>query len=651
MFVFLLALQASGQIKATVCDFGNLRTMLWLSIILLPLLATLWILALLAVNDAIDELHYAYSFMALLSSLYIFISYCLVNRRVRHNIQQSWQRVMSSGSRSPGSDESFSGTRTSMTGSRGALYHASPGGGGQGAGSGHHQGGSSFDVYGMRTAMAMDGNVISGQVISSSSTTSRSTVTKGSGAILDGEEPVDTMDETEDTDGYRQRHRHRHHRHHKCHRRHRRGHRHHRSKQSVTATETGSSDDASYDRSLDLASSHSSDEEEDGPGQIFEASQIIRNQMNPEEMMQQQQENQINSIIAEHQKQGLYGQTGGSSGVHAVHPSATSSTLGQANSSDTSGANTVIYGQRAAMNSSGTPAILKQNPDNHNQAHLVTSMPFSRSNILAMTAGLGDAATVSSSGAAGLHHHHQPMASPSGGGNTPSPAPPLTTGISPASSIHSHIYQSANQHMNPNVSGVAPITSSSSTTEHIYSYARKPVTVLAPVHGGFQGQQTQHPASSIYSTVGPKTAPVVISDDIGLPAVVPPNAAIAYRHSGTLPHHHHHLQHRAAPTYQSVSLAAKENPYGISTHSSALQHSAAAAAVGSSSPHVRLLNPSDPDLSGGQATNAHEAVVDNNRNEANESSRVSSSRQYLLTSNTDSSNGYSFFVLFCAFYQ
>lgn len=598
--------------------------MLWLSIILLPLFAALWILALLAVNDAIDELHYAYSFVALVSSLYIFIGYCLVNRRVRHNIQLSWQRVTSAGG-SPGPDESFSGTRTSMTGSRGALYHASPGGaGGQASG---QQAGSSFDVYGMRAAMALDSNVISGQVISSSSTTSRSTVTKGSGAILDGEEPVDTMDETEETDGYgRHRHRHRHHHHHKCHRRHRRGssRRHHRSKQSITATETGSSDDASYDRSLDLASSHSSDEEEDGPGQMtFDRAQMIRSQMNPEEMMQQQQENQINCIIAEHQKQGLYGQTGAGAVHQQLHPTATSSTLGQANSSDTSGANTVIYGQRNMITGGGTPAILKQNADNPNQAHLVTSMPFSRSNILAMTAGLSETTNSGGSGA-GSTSLHQTMVSPSagGGGNTPSPAPPLT-GISPASSIHSHIYQSGS-HMSGNIEGKhLP----QSTSEHIYSYARKPVSVLAPIHS-----QVGHAASpsSIYSTVGPKTGAPVISDEIGLPAIVPPNA-LTYRHSGTLPHLQ---QHRTALMGSSVyqSMGGKENPYGISTHSAA---TAVAASAGASSSHVRLLNPSEPDLS---TAVPHEAV-DNSRNEANESSRVSSSRQYLLNSNTDSSNG------------
>ncbi|CAG2121946.1 unnamed protein product, partial [Medioppia subpectinata] len=43
LVVFLLALQASVQIKETVSDYGNLKTLLWLSIILLPLLGSVWI--------------------------------------------------------------------------------------------------------------------------------------------------------------------------------------------------------------------------------------------------------------------------------------------------------------------------------------------------------------------------------------------------------------------------------------------------------------------------------------------------------------------------------------------------------------------------------------------------------------------------------
>lgn len=582
MFVFLLALQASVQIKATVSDYGNLRTMLWLSIILLPIFTALWVIALLAVNDAIDELHYAYSCLALASSLYIFVGYCLVNRRVRHNIQLTWQRI-TIGPHSPGSDESFSPTRTSVMGSRGALYHTSPAHAGQQ--------GSNFDVYGMRSAMAMDPTGLAGQVISSSSTTSRSTVTKGSGDILDGEESVDTVDETEDTEGYR----HRQHRHHKCRRRHRRGH--HRSKQSVTATD-------SDDRSMELASSHSSDEEDEEPGQVQEP-RLIHNPLN-QELMQQHQENQINSIIAQHQQQSLYGHTTG----YPLHGTP-SSTLPQANSSDTSGANTVIYGQRTL---GGIPAVLTQNPENPNQAHLVTTMPFSRSNILAMTAG-----TLLNEAAGG-------PGSATGGANTPSPAPPMTSGMSPASSVNSHIYQSAHSmEAKPQL----PVT----TTEHIYSYARKPIISMASSQPPLHAQ----PQSTIYSTIGSKSA--IISDDIGLPPISQSAAYRAIVH-GPLSHHHGLM---GSGTYQAFTP--KENPYGITPAiGSANAVLPFVRGTGLSSPvvsgsHVRLLNPFDSEAN--ISTGTAPETVDNSRNEANES-KVSGSGEYLLLGsnpNTDSSNG------------
>lgn len=426
LFVFLLALQASIQIKATICDYGNLRTMLWLSIVLLPLLAALWILGLLSINDAIDELHYAYSLTTLLSSLYVFIGYCLVNRRVRHNINLNWQTLTGNGGNVHGSNESFSATRTSVT-SRGAgggvttaLYH-----------------GSNFDVYGMHsTGMPIDAT-LGGAVISSSSTTSRSTMTKGSvNGLADIENVMDDTDQSK--------HRGRRHRHHKCRRRHRH-HRHHCSKQSV-ASETGSSDDASYDRSMELASSHSSDDEDDTPGKMD--TELIRSTKPEEqlskELLQRQQENQINAMLQEHhqqQQQALYG----------ANP------IAQQTSSDggvSSGANTVIYGQRVPF-TGGTPAIIKQT----NQTHLVTSMPFSRSNILAMTAGLSDVSQPSPQSKSPVYGHHQP-----------SPPPPAPEAPPPLS-------------------------------EHIYAYARKPHQQNSPVH---------------YSTIGGKSS---IVDDIGLPPI------------------------------------------------------------------------------------------------------------------------------------
>ncbi|KAH7641931.1 protocadherin-like wing polarity protein stan isoform x3 [Dermatophagoides farinae] len=190
LFVFMLAIQASAQFKASVCDYGNLRTLLWLSIVLVPLLVALWILALLSINDTIDELHHGYSLMTLICALYIFIAYCLANRRVRFSLNSDWWQSLATSRARPcinGSDESFSATRTSVTSrnGQGGYYHS----------------GSTFDVYGLNQpshGQSIDQPIDSSQmaaVISSSSTTSRSTLTKGSTGIV---EPTDDDQTTTD---------------------------------------------------------------------------------------------------------------------------------------------------------------------------------------------------------------------------------------------------------------------------------------------------------------------------------------------------------------------------------------------------------------------------------------------------------------------
>lgn len=353
-----MAIQASTQFKSTACDYGNLRTLLWLSIILVPLLVALWILALLSINDTIDELHYAYSLTTFISALYIFLAYCLSNRRVRFNLQTNWHnlshqtagRCTNNGN---GSDESFSATRTSVTSrnGNGGYYHA----------------GSTFDIYGLNNphghlGMGLIGhpdlsNI--GAVLSSSSTTSRSTLTKGSTGLVERLEDgqLDITDE-----GVYRSHR-KHHHNHKCRKRHRK-----RSKSSIGASETGSSDDVSYDYPMELASSHSSDEE-DNITSVHE--------QNQSELLKQQQENQINQLL--HDKQ----QSQENSGIYIANPMQ----ISEPPSSDmSSNAPTVIYGQQNIV--SGTPAILQQNDDN--QAHLITSNVGTRSNLLAMTAGFSD---------------------------------------------------------------------------------------------------------------------------------------------------------------------------------------------------------------------------------------------------------------------
>ncbi|RWS15474.1 hypothetical protein B4U79_12965 [Dinothrombium tinctorium] len=211
--VFAMAFRASIQIKETVSDYGNLRTLLWLSIILLPLLGCTWILALLSASDPLEELQYGFAVMCLASSMYVFVGYCIINRRVRHNIKLTWWRLH--GKKSPHAEESLSGTRTSVASRSAHAYHS-----------------SNFDVLHSR-----------GFGISTSSTTSRSTATKTSSSPFRSD--ANNVLNAE-----------------KYGRRQRKHHRHKVNNTNNLGTEESESDASCDHPSLDLASSHSSDEED-----------------------------------------------------------------------------------------------------------------------------------------------------------------------------------------------------------------------------------------------------------------------------------------------------------------------------------------------------------------------------------------------------
>lgn len=212
IIVLILALRVSIQIKETVSDYGNLKVLLWLSIVLLPVLGFNWILALIASNETSEELSYGYIMLSTFSALYVFIGYCLVNKRVRHNLKITWYRLK--GMKISHLEESMSGTKTSM-GSRVITTLQNPNFG------------------------ALSSNIRFG--ISTSSTTSRSTRTSSSpyrsGHNCGGDDAV-----ISDT---------------KRHRKHRRHHNHHH-RHHISESES----EVYSHRSLELASSHSSDEED-----------------------------------------------------------------------------------------------------------------------------------------------------------------------------------------------------------------------------------------------------------------------------------------------------------------------------------------------------------------------------------------------------
>lgn len=198
VLVFVSAVVNSMNVKEAVSDYGNLKTLLLLNILLLPLLVCNWGLALLTVNDFLDGVYAAYYIIAVVTALVVFVGYCIINRRVRFSLRMTWWKLMG---KEVSPDESLSVTRVSLA-SRNQF--ASP-----------------FEIHRPPRSLG----------VTSSSTTSRSTTTKGSSAHY-----------------YDTRHHHHHHHHHR--RRHKRRHCKHRYQPSSLGESNPS---------LDLASSHSSD--------------------------------------------------------------------------------------------------------------------------------------------------------------------------------------------------------------------------------------------------------------------------------------------------------------------------------------------------------------------------------------------------------
>ncbi|XP_037087761.1 LOW QUALITY PROTEIN: protocadherin-like wing polarity protein stan, partial [Pollicipes pollicipes] len=213
---FVLAIRASLSLKDHVEGFGNLRTLLWLAVTLLPLMGAVWVLAVLSVSEEMEVLNYLLAAFSLLLGLFVLLGYCLLNRRVRQGTMRSLALCCG---RKLAYDESLSGTRTTMA-SRSALSY-------------HHD-----DILRRNVG------------ISTSSTTSRSTCKTSSSPYSMGinapsttsnSQPASSLNDLRPSGSRRSK-----------------GRRVHRSRRESDSE----SDDSVARRSLSLASSHSSDEEE-----------------------------------------------------------------------------------------------------------------------------------------------------------------------------------------------------------------------------------------------------------------------------------------------------------------------------------------------------------------------------------------------------
>lgn len=86
LLVLVLAIRAAFTLQDHVMGFGNLRTLLWVSVIALPLMGAAWVLALLAGSERHPLLTPFLSLSVLLHAIFSLAGYCFANNRVRQNL-------------------------------------------------------------------------------------------------------------------------------------------------------------------------------------------------------------------------------------------------------------------------------------------------------------------------------------------------------------------------------------------------------------------------------------------------------------------------------------------------------------------------------------------------------------------------------------
>ena len=89
-----MSVRAAFTLKEHILGFGNLRTLLWLSVASLPLLGATWTLAVLNASENSSILSYLLSIAIVIHSAFSLIGYCFVNSRVRRNLYLSVLRCI-----------------------------------------------------------------------------------------------------------------------------------------------------------------------------------------------------------------------------------------------------------------------------------------------------------------------------------------------------------------------------------------------------------------------------------------------------------------------------------------------------------------------------------------------------------------------------
>ncbi|XP_018058154.1 PREDICTED: protocadherin-like wing polarity protein stan [Atta colombica] len=124
--ILVMCIRAAFTLKEHIMGFGNLRTLLWLSVASLPLLGSTWTLAVLNASENSPMLSYLLSVAIVVHAAFSLIGYCFINSRVRRNLYQSLLRCI--GKKTPlleGSMGNGSSSQNVNGHSRSALAYSS----------------------------------------------------------------------------------------------------------------------------------------------------------------------------------------------------------------------------------------------------------------------------------------------------------------------------------------------------------------------------------------------------------------------------------------------------------------------------------------------------------------------------------------------
>ncbi|ESO95836.1 hypothetical protein LOTGIDRAFT_231995 [Lottia gigantea] len=119
VLVFILAVQASLLEKTHVRDIQTVRMGLMCSIIMLALLCLTWVTGLISVNYGIKALHYVFACFMFAIGAFFFVTQILLQRKVRLQLKKAWYRIRG---KKLDIDENLAGTRSTVV-SRSALAY------------------------------------------------------------------------------------------------------------------------------------------------------------------------------------------------------------------------------------------------------------------------------------------------------------------------------------------------------------------------------------------------------------------------------------------------------------------------------------------------------------------------------------------------